>query len=312
MIVAIVGAGRSGTNILASAFEHESPRFKNLYENRYIWNYGQRNTACDLRGADEATPRVKEWIRKHFEAQMDTPETILIDKTPSNALRLPFVTAVYPEVRIINIIRDGRDNIVSRARFWLGQQKGDNLDNRPAKSLSGKARIVGQRMSHLRGLLAGGNLPVSRVPAMVRDYAPGMAQQMLTGRPQRFGERIAGLPQIQRAMGVDAAAAVQWRETVMAAHVDGRRLGSARYLEIRYEAFVANPAAVWDRILKFLDLTPTGEGTKYVEKNVKPQGEPDWRTGSVRERMIRVESQLRPTLEYLGYEWGLDAPAKRF
>jgi hypothetical protein len=303
MIVAIVGAGRSGTNILASAFEHESPRFKNLYENRYVWSYGQRHPMWDTRTADEATPRVANRIRRHFQAQRDSSDRIMIDKTPSNAFRIPFVAAVFPDVRIINIIRDGRANVLSRARHWLGQRKGDDSGASPTRTVSGRVRIALDRITHLRQLLARGNLPASRLPALLRDYVPGVALQMLTGQPSCFGERIAGLRDILRVMGVDAAAAVQWRETVMAAHVGGRRLGPDCYLEIRYEDFVDTPGLVWERVLAFLDLPPTGYGTEYVEANVMPQHQVDWLRGPERERIFAVEPLLRPTLEYFDYSW---------
>lgn len=59
----IIGAGRSGTTFLSKVLEQD-PRFWNCYENRYIWNYGQRFRHHDVRGPEEATPQVAHFIRR--------------------------------------------------------------------------------------------------------------------------------------------------------------------------------------------------------------------------------------------------------
>lgn len=306
MLVAIVGAGRSGTNLLALAFEKEGPRFRNLYENRYVWTYRQRDLSCDNRTADEATPAAASWIRSHLAHQRRTPDDVLVDKTPSNALRIPFLAAVMPDVKVVNIIRDGRDNVVSRTRQWDGQRISEDPSRRTAASLAGKARILADRVRHLKTLHGRGNLPLARVPAMLADNVPALALHLLTGRPRRYAERVAGLAHILRTQGLDAAAAAQWRETVMTARTHGRRLGAERYLEVRYEALVDDPAAVWGGIMAFLEVAPTGGGARYLRETVRPQGPPAWLEGPSRARILGVEAHLRPTLEHLGYEW--DAP----
>ncbi len=302
-LVSIVGAGRSGTNLLAWTFGHESSQFKNLLENRYVWSYGQRRRSIDNRDAADANERVCGFIRDHFQRQMAAPNQILIDKTPSNALRIPFVAAVMPEAKIINIIRDGRDNVVSRTRQWEGQRKGEDASVTTAASLSGKLRIIGDRARHISTLLRRGNLPLRQIPAMVGDYAPALGLHLLTGKPRRYAERVAGLSHVREMLGLDAAAAVQWREVVMTAHVDGSKLGPDRYLEVRYERLVNEPVAVWNDIMAFVGVEPTGAGAAYLEETIRPQGKPDWLDGPARARTEAVEAHLRPSLEYLGYDW---------
>ena len=303
--VLIVGAGRSGTNLLASTFDAEGSRFRNLVENRYIWTYGQRDRSTDLRAAAEATPRVAGYIRSHFARQAgqgaDAP--VLIDKTPSNALRLPFVAAVYPDVKVINMLRDGRDNIVSRTNQWEGRLPSESSDVHPAASLRGKLRIAGDRLRHARHLHARGNLPLDRFPAMLTDMAPTVLAHLLTGQPRRYAERVPGLAHIRRTAGLDVAAAVQWREVVMAAVTEGRRLGCDRYLELRYEDLLADPAGTWGRIMGFLKVTETGAGRAYLEGIVRPAAHGAWRDSPDAGRVLALEAHLRPTLEYLGYGW---------
>lgn len=301
--VVVVGAGRSGTNLLASTFEQESPHFRNLYENRYIWTYGQRDRSADVRTAEDATERVAGYIRRHFARRADRPDTILIDKTPSNALRIPFVAAVFADVKIVNIVRDGRDNIVSRTRQWEQRLKSEAAEFVPARTAAGKARIVVDRLRHLRRLSSRGNLPPDRLPAVVADYLPAIAAHVLTGRPRRYAERVPGLPHILKTQGLDVAAAVQWREVVMAAVTDGRRLGPERYLELRYEDLLFDPAATWSRLLAFLGVKETGRGAAFLAEVLRPSAHAAWRQGPDAARIAALEAHMRPTLEYLGYEW---------
>jgi len=42
----------------------------------------------------------------------------LIDKTPRNALRVPFIDTLFPDARYVFLIRDGRDNINSLINAW--------------------------------------------------------------------------------------------------------------------------------------------------------------------------------------------------
>lgn len=115
----IIGAGRSGTNFLSQVFE-QVPSFWNSYENRYVWNYRAETLAHDLRKPAEATPAVKRFIRSYFEKLATSKRRIIVDKTPSNVFRVGFVGAVFPKARIIHIVRDGRNNVLSRRYEWFG------------------------------------------------------------------------------------------------------------------------------------------------------------------------------------------------
>ena len=299
--VCIIGAGRSGTNLLGLTFDAEGPRWRNLFENRYIWTYGQRNLSCDRREASEATDEVKAYIRRHF-ADVRRGNELLIDKTPSNAFRIPFVAEIFPDTKFIHIIRDGRDNILSRQKQWEGVKRQAN-SSQPTRGWKHNLAVAKDRVRHFRTLRGRGNLPLDRIPVMLSDSIKPMVYQFATGKPLRWAERVSGLPEVLRAHGVDVAAAVQWRETVMAALVDGRKLGSDRYHEIRYENFLKHPIESWRDILEFLGEEGTGGGERFLRESIVPKNTNKWRHGEGRKRVDALETHLRPTLEFLGYPW---------
>ena len=46
-------------------------------------------------------------------------EKRLLEKTPENCLRLPFLLDLFPDARFIHLVRDGRNNVESLMEGWL-------------------------------------------------------------------------------------------------------------------------------------------------------------------------------------------------
>ena len=115
--VIIVGAPRSGTTLLSRLLETH-PDLHLIGEPRVTWRHGnERKTDMLLRG--DARPKVKNFIRNAFAAEtLGASKQSFVEKSPHNSLRLDFVKAVYPNARIVHIIRDGRESIVSIRDHW--------------------------------------------------------------------------------------------------------------------------------------------------------------------------------------------------
>ena len=199
-IIFIVGAGRSGTNLVSGILSAD-PRFFNLHENRYIWNYGQHDLSTDFRPPSAASDRVVRYLHRHFARRAAGLKVdFLIDKTPGNALRLPFVKTVFPNAKVINIIRDGRANVVSRIMLW---------DDRDAGSRNPKLSMAQRFLEHIGLMRNWGCLPNDRIPAFVRDNALEFFGTMFMNRKHLAGERVSGLRHIHATEGPRVARAVQ-------------------------------------------------------------------------------------------------------
>ncbi len=103
----VIGCARSGTSILGeliAAHEH----VKYIYEAHEVWEIGGLGIGESHRlTAEHATPDVVAAIRGKFEEQFDG--RMIVEKCPRNSLRVPYIHRIFPEAKIINIIRDGRD-----------------------------------------------------------------------------------------------------------------------------------------------------------------------------------------------------------
>lgn len=104
----VVGCARSGTSILGELIASH-PDVKYIFEAHSTWEMGGLgvNDSHRLTG-EHATDEVTSKIHKWFQEQAGN-ERFLVEKNPRNILRIPFVRKIFPEAKIIHIIRDGRD-----------------------------------------------------------------------------------------------------------------------------------------------------------------------------------------------------------
>jgi hypothetical protein len=112
-----------------------------------------------------------------------------------------------------------------------------------------------------------------------------------------------------------AGFACQWATEVRAARALGRRAGSGRYLEVRYEALVADPAAELRRVCRFAALEYDDAMLGYVghtdsarKAHQRRLDEPprtgvrDWRTEMPPADVVGFEAVAGDLLHELGYE----------
>ncbi|HEY9870425.1 MAG TPA: sulfotransferase, partial [Candidatus Obscuribacterales bacterium] len=85
------------------------PDVRYVFEAHSVWecagpgiNQSSRLTAQD------AKPGVISQIREFFSSE-GASSKLVVEKNPRNALRVPYIRAVFPEAKIIHIVRDGRD-----------------------------------------------------------------------------------------------------------------------------------------------------------------------------------------------------------
>jgi hypothetical protein len=86
-----------------------NPNVKYIFEASDTWELGGTGENESHRlTAQHATGPVKQQIREWFEKQVGDAG-ILVEKSPRNSLRVPYVKEIFPEARFIHIVRDGRD-----------------------------------------------------------------------------------------------------------------------------------------------------------------------------------------------------------
>ena len=119
--VFIVGAPRSGTSLLYAIlrtsmhFDHWPGEAHEVWEADY--HPALRGWESNVLDAGDLRPDAARRIRRAFFLAAGRRRRLL-DKTPRNCFRIPFVDALFPDACFVFLQRDGRENINSLINAW--------------------------------------------------------------------------------------------------------------------------------------------------------------------------------------------------
>lgn len=117
----IIGAPRSGTSLLYAILRTSTRLGHWPGEAHEVWESDYhpvlRSWESNVLTADDVTGESAERIRRSFFLVTGTKRR-LIDKTPRNSLRIPFIETLFPDARYVYLQRDGRDNVNSLINAW--------------------------------------------------------------------------------------------------------------------------------------------------------------------------------------------------
>jgi hypothetical protein len=142
-----------------------------------------------------------------------TGKRIVGDKSPQHTECIDEIHEIYPDAKIIHIVRDGRDVAVSAMNHWwrLASDREDGVFELTPEELELRDAYSADREGFIR-----------------------------SGRSIFTEERLEQL-------------ARRWSRRVVKARRDGTALYGGRYLEIRYEDLLAETPETFQKILRFLD-----------------------------------------------------------
>lgn len=226
--VVIIGAGRSGTNILRDILvaDPEATTW-DCDEINYVWRHGNRSTPTDEFEPTQATPDVRAYIRRAFVRQArrgDAP--VVVEKTCANSLRVEFVARVLPEARFVWIRRDPVAVVASAMKRWRAE-----LD---IPYVARKARFV----------------PASDLPYYASRYLQHRISRLFTADHAlpSWGPRFQGMDEAVRSKPLHVVCALQWRRCEERASAAFKRLGPGSHVEVGYEDLVQDPSRTVDRV----------------------------------------------------------------
>ncbi len=282
--VVIIGAGRSGTNILRDSL-CALPGFAtwDCDEIDPVWRHGNLGWPDDAIPPERATPAVCQFVRGAFWRlwrRMDRP-AFVVEKTCANSLRVPFVDRALPEARYLYLVRDGADIVASAARRWQGDLELPGLPYYWAKIRNApKLDLPVHGLRFVR----------NRIALMV-----GRQKRMKVWGPSWPGmEAHADAP-------LEELCARQWAASVEAADRAFADMAPERVLKIRYEEMAADPTTALTRIMGFLDAPANPNRIAAIAEGVRASS-----VGKGRRALAGVPAPvhevLAPILSRHGYE----------
>ena len=268
--ILIVGSPRSGTTMLGKLLS-QHPDIAYWEEPRPIWSQGNAWRDDDRLVASDLTPAIAKRIDRRFSRFLaDSGRVRFAEKTPSNTLRLPFLHALYPDARIVHLVRDGRAVVASMRRM---------LEKPPDRG-----RVLARlRETPWRDLPALAPLVVRDV---LRPRFSGEKQKSWWGpRPPEWREWL-DLP-------TPIKLARQWRTLVTTAREDLRsHFPREQWIEVRYEDFVRSPEEWLRAIGKTLELPVEESLLEQALAEIRPTSLDAWKSEFSREVIDQIESEI--------------------
>lgn len=273
-LVFVIGAGRSGTTFLADLIGLH-PEAAKLPEKRYLWSYGAYWRSHDIRGPEDASPKIRSYIEKYlFRRAKSSGRHYLIEKTPSNCFRVGFLSSLFPEAKFIHIIRDGRDVAISSARAFFGEK---SLVNGKLDSTQGQRTFMqrsaqfSQRFPQFLDRFKERDIPPSGWLSYLFNNVTRVGQMFFSSKPPLWGARFPGISAARKAYSPIELAGIQWRESVSSAmHGLKKFVPEHQVLEIRYENLVHDPIDEMQRIFDFIGLSVDSVLLEQLSKSVRP------------------------------------------
>ena len=241
-LIILIGAARSGTKAFRDLFMTNNNISVIPYDINYIWNIGNENSENDLfpplQGGQKSIKKISNFVSKYFKKN-----NILVEKTVSNTIRVPYVLSIFPNAKFIFLYRHGLDVIESVDRQW---------EKKVEKN------YIFKKLMHVpvKQLLTYGLKYFKRnLDKKTTDYFWGVKTPNLIND-------LNTLPRIE-------AIANQWDFCVSKMLQDSKLIDDQNIINVFYEDFVKDPKkAVKNIISKFkLDLDANAFDFSYIKSN---------------------------------------------
>jgi len=275
--IIVVGSARSGTTVLAELLSaHPDLNYEN--EPRLTWRIGNDQKSDMLQPAD-AMPEVVSQIRQQFESRLvASGKKRMLEKTPSNALRVGFVDRVMPDALFIHILRDPIEAAISIRHFWQQHAHGVPM------------KMVRSRLKEIK---------LSQLPRygkeVIRRLRPKWAKGLVA--PPIWGPRLPGIDAMARELDPLVLACLQWRYCVERACVEGRALAQDRYMELWLQDFKEESLR---KVMRFVGLDEHPDVIEAYHKRFTTEAAHGQRKQATDQDIETIRQWTDPTMRWLG------------
>ena len=277
--ILLFGNYRSGTTIAQKLLGLHSD-VVTWYEPRTLWLYADPGRPHDEFDENDATKKVARYIRGQFlNYQSRHGGRRIMEKTPANILKVPYVNEIFPEAIYLYITRNPFSYISSMELEW-------------------------QRTKTLKGLRRSfASTPITQLPYYARHMAEDLIRKKLLKRKYVSikGPRYKGIDHDLKQHDKLRVIAKQWAICNKKAREDLARLGSGRVFSFRYEDLMERPETMFREIYDHCGLGYTDDMLRMAKEMVDPGRQEKWLRLD-REQLKTILPEIGEEMEYYKYE----------
>ena len=272
--IILIGAGRSGTKVIRDVIGTHPDIDIVPFDVNYIWKIGQQQDHDELLPQD-LSDKMRCRIISQFSKQIGKAP-ILLEKTVSNCLRIPYVLKVFPDAKLIHLTRDGRDVVESVMRQW------------------GEVREVSYFFKKLK------TFPIRYAFSYLMDYITNWIKLGLGKQATEdyiWGVRYPGYQEDLRSKSTLEICAIQWRSCVEASLQQLGKLDKSQWMQIRYEDLMSDPKQSLEKIGQFISV----DTQQFDISRIRPTYVGRHKKVFDEAQMEKLMNIIRPSLEKLNY-----------
>ncbi|MEZ4662552.1 MAG: sulfotransferase [Caldilineaceae bacterium] len=277
--IILFGNTRSGTTIVQKVLDVH-PDVAGWYEPRTMWLCADPGRRHDEFDASDVTPKVRDYVHKQFlKFQKQNGNCIVMEKTPANILKIPYVREIFPDATFMFIVRNPFSFISSVEMKW----------QKPVTNKGIKRRLEFTPVSQLHHYAG----------RLIRDqfYKKVLKRKYLAV----WGPRYNGIEEDLKTTDLLTVIARQWAIPSRKAARDLAQFAPDQVLGLKYEEFVTDPVADMERICAHCGLQLTNEMVKAATDWVKPDRQDKWRRFDP-EQLARIVPEIAGEMQRHGYE----------
>ena len=277
--IILLGNTRSGTTIVQQVMATH-PEVVDWYEPRTLWLYADPGRSHDEFDERDATDKVKRYIRRQFlKFQQQNGDRIVLEKTPANILKIPYVRAIFPEATYLFIVRNPFSFISSVEMKWQ-------------RTISSKG--IRRRLQWT---------PISQLHHYAGRLLGDQFSKVVLRRKYRslWGPRYRGIEEDLKTHDLLTVMARQWAICSRKAEQALALFAPGAVLRLKYEEFVQDPITDLERICAHCRLTMTDEMVKAANQWVKADRQLKWQRFEPRD-LARILPEIEDEMQRHGYE----------
>ncbi|MGI9422304.1 MAG: sulfotransferase family protein [Hyphomicrobiaceae bacterium] len=280
--IILIGNYRSGTSITQNLIGLH-PDIATWYEPRTLWLSADPSRPHDEFYRSDAKGKVASYIRKQFLLyQSRHGGRRVMEKTPSNNLRVPFVDEIFPDAIYLHITRNPFSFISSMEYKW----------QRP-KTLKGLRRSLEAT-------------PFTQLPYYAAQFVRDHFKRRVLRQKyiSMYGPRYKGIEDDLKRYSKLRVVAKQWAICNRKAREDLAKIERSRVFSFLYEDLMANPRDLFCEIYNYLKLEYNDGMLEAAQSMVDPKRQEKW--NRLNRQLLR---DVLPEIEDEMSHYGYDVPA---